>query len=145
MRIVIRLLAASAVLLAAALPAAAQAPQLPPCDGTYAVVRHSVVKPGSSMEKFMAAVDAHKAWYASHGYKDDIIFASRIAERDPATGKWTYSATDVLTFHYYPAGPAKMPTHDAAWDAYTKLYSESSTIKETTQVCIPKGMVPMIM
>jgi hypothetical protein len=36
---------------------------MPACNGDLTVVRVSQITPGGSMQKFMAAVAAHKAWY----------------------------------------------------------------------------------
>jgi hypothetical protein len=92
------------------------------------------------MDKFMAAVAAHQAWYASHGFPD-IIFAAKLLERDPQTHAMIYSGTQVATYHYSKAGGP--PTaHDAAWDAYVKLYSETSNIKETHINCVPAAQAP---
>jgi hypothetical protein len=127
------------------MPAAFAQSAPPACDGSIAIVRHSVIKPEAGMDKFLAAVAAQKAWYQSHGLKEDIVFATKIIDRDPATGKQSYSSTEALTFHYYPSTVGGEPKHDAAWDAFVKLFSDSSTIKDTYFVCVPKPMVPMIM
>jgi len=115
------------------------APTLP-CDGVYNVGRISEITPTGSLDKFMAAVAAHQAWYKSHGFPD-IIFASRVVTNDPKTGKMALSATEVMTYHLEkPNGPPTV--HDAAWDAYVKLYNDTSTIKETTLSCIPAAYAP---
>jgi hypothetical protein len=127
----------------------AQAPSMPaaaptlPCDGVYNIGRISEITPTGSMDKFMAAVAAHQAWYKSHGFPD-IIFASRILVADPKTGKNSLSDTQVMTYHLSKSKSAPTP-HDAAWDAYVKLYSETSTIKETTMSCIPTAYAPASM
>jgi hypothetical protein len=128
------------VLLAAALvtPAAfAQTATPPPCDGAYAIVRVSDIKPDSSMDKFLAAIAAQKAWYAANR-PEDKIFVSRITQR----GASDYSATEAITYHFYGAASSSEPKHDAAFDAFVKLFSDSSTIKATYLTCIPAGMVP---
>ncbi len=127
------------------MPAAFAQSAPPACDGSVAIVRHSVIKPEAGMDKFLAAVAAQKAWYQSHDRKDDIVFATKIIVRDPATGAQSYSTTEALTFHYYPASAGGEPKHDAAWDAFVKLFSDSSTIKDSYFVCVPKAMAPMIM
>jgi|HubBroStandDraft_6_1064221.scaffolds.fasta_scaffold703683_2 hypothetical protein len=110
---------------------------LPPCDGDYAIVRVSTIKPGQ-MPAFMQAVAAHKAWYRSHGFMDNIIVASRIIERDETTGVNKYSETQVVTYHINaPAGV----TQDAAWNAYVKQYRDSSDIASEYRTCMPK-LVP---
>ena len=115
----------------------------PACNGVISVVRVSEIPATGSMDKFMAAVAAHQAWYASHGYSD-VVVAAPIMERDPQTHVESYSKKQVLTLHYEKPGTAS-PTHDAAWDAYVKMYSETSTIKETTVACVPMAAAPASM
>ncbi len=118
---------------------------MPACAGLVAVVRVSEITPDGSMEKFMAAVAAQKAWYDSRGLSDQI-FASKILVRDPDTKAYSYSSKEVLSYHFYSATPnTPEPKHDAAWDAFVKLFKDSSTIKESTLTCIPADMVPMKM
>jgi hypothetical protein len=109
----------------------------PPCDGTFAVVRVSEIKPDSSMDKFLAAVAAQKAWYAANR-PGDKIFVSRVMER----GATDYSTTAAITYHFYAAPNSGEPKHDAAFDAFVKLFSESSTIKTGYLACIPADMAP---
>ncbi len=123
----------------AAAPAAAAAPS---CDGRMAIIRVSTITTGGSMEKFMAAVEAQKNWYKSHGLSD-MIFASKILERDAATKTSSYSTTQAITYHFYGKSTETMPAHDAAWDEFVKMYAETSTIKDSYLSCIPAGMVPM--
>lgn len=111
---------------------------LPNCDGDYAIVRVSSIKPGK-MDGFMAAVEAHKAWYRSHGY-NDVIVASRVITSDPKTKKMKYSDQEVLTYHVTTQN-SEQPKHDAAWDAYVKQYQETSNLKSTYFTCMPK-LVP---
>ncbi len=94
------------------------------------------------MDKFMAAVEAQKAWYKSHGLSD-MIFASKLLERDAATRASSYSTTEAMSYHFYAAGDAKMPPHDAAWDAFVKMCADTSTIKVSYMTCVPAAMVPM--
>jgi hypothetical protein len=111
------------------------------CDGDITVVRVSTIKPGA-MEGFMAAVAAHKAWYRSHGFKDNVIVASRVILTDQKTGAMKYSDTEVVTYHVRPPGGKEtMAKHDAAWDAYVKMYRDTSDIKSTYVTCMPK-LVP---
>src|SRR5581483_9287506 len=109
----------------------------PACDGDITVVRVSTIRPGQ-LEGFMSAVAAHKAWYRSHGYKDNVIVASRIINRDEKTGAMKYSDAEVLTYHVRPPGGPAEPKHDAAWDAYVKQYRETSDIKNQYITCMPK-------
>lgn len=120
---------------------AQSAPMTPPaCDGVYNIVRISEITPTGSMDKFMAAVAAHQAWYASHGLPD-IVFAARVILRDPQTHAFSFSEKEMVTYHY--SKPNNAPTtHDAAWDAYVKLYNETSTIKESYFQCVPAAGAP---
>lgn len=119
------------------MPIAAQegAAPLPACDGDYAIVRISQIKPTGSMAGFMKAVDAHKAWYRSHGFMNNEIYTAKIAVRDPAKKTWSFSTDQIMTFHVRPPEGAK---HDAAWDAYVKMYSDNSDIKTEYIACMPK-------
>jgi hypothetical protein len=110
----------------------------PTCDGDIAVVRVSAIKPGG-MEGFMAAVAAHKAWYRNHGFNDNVIVASRVILRDDKTGAMKYSDAEVVTYHIRP--PKRDGKMDAAWDAYVKLYRDTSDIKSQYMTCMPK-LVP---
>ena len=99
------------------------------CDGDIAVVRVSAIKPGA-MPGFMAAVAAHKAWYRSHGFGDNVIVASRVVLVDDTTGVMKYSDTEVITYHVRPPGREELAAkRDAAWDAYVKQYRDTSDIK----------------
>jgi hypothetical protein len=107
----------------------------PACDGDIAIVRVSTIKPGA-MQGFMEAVAAHKAWYRSHGYKDNVIVATRIYLTDAHGDPTKYSETEVISYHVRPPeGPVK---HDAAWDAYVKQYRDTSDIKSEYMTCMPK-------
>jgi hypothetical protein len=110
----------------------------PKCDGDYAIVRVSTIKPGA-MEGFLAAVSAHKAWYRSHGFSDNIIVASRVISINEKTHAMAYSDTEVITYHVRPPGGAQtQPKKDAAWDAYVKQYRDTSDIKSEYLSCMPK-------
>jgi hypothetical protein len=49
---------------------------LPACDGTYAIVRLTEIKPDSNFEAYEKALALHKEWFRKNGYKDQI-FAAR--------------------------------------------------------------------
>ena len=137
MRIVSALLLSAVFCTPAAFAQAAPAtPALPACDGAMAIVRVSDIK-AESMDKFLAAVDAQKAWYASHGLPDKI-FVTKIIDRGAAA----YSVTQAITYHFYGNGAGTEPKHDSGWDAFVKLFSDSSTIKAGYLTCIPKAMLP---
>lgn len=52
---------------------------------------------------FLAAFDAHKAWYRSHGFHDNVIVASRVILTGEKTGSTKYSDAEVVTYHNQPA------------------------------------------
>lgn len=108
---------------------------LPACDGTTANIRVSDIKP-EKMDLFVAAVAAQKAWYASHNLPDKIYLV-KIIDRDAAA----FSVTQAITYHFYGSSNANIK-HDAAWDAFVKMFSESSTIKAGYLSCVPKEMSP---
>ena len=116
------------------------APQMPACDGVVNIFRVSEITPGGSMEKFMAAVAAQQNWYKSHGLSD-VIFAARVISRDPQTHAASYAENQVVTYHYMKPGGAN-PQHDAAWDAFVKMFSDTSTIKEASTQCVPMAGAP---
>jgi hypothetical protein len=117
------------------------AQNLPACDGDIAIVRVSTIKPGA-LPAFLDAVAAHKAWYREHGFKDNVIVASRIIQVDETTRAMKYSDSEVITYHVRAPGPDQtQPKHDAAWDAYVKKYRDSSSIKTEYVTCMPK-LVP---
>jgi hypothetical protein len=112
---------------------------MPACDGDVAVVRVSQIKPGGSIEGFMAAVAAHKAWYRANGVTDNVIVASRVMERDKTTGEMKYSDTQVLTYHIRPPANERTPHRgDAAWNAYVKQYADNSVVQNEYVTCLPK-------
>jgi hypothetical protein len=125
-------------------PAPTPPPAAAPLCGTDAVrlaIRVSDIKPGT-MDTFLSAIKAHQAWYKSHGYPDDVIVYGKLIVRDPSSNAMVFSDSEVLTYHFFGPMTQAQPVHDAAWDAYVKLYSDSSTIKETYLTCVPKSAVP---
>jgi hypothetical protein len=111
---------------------------MPPCKGEMTIVRVSEVKPGA-MKSFMAAVDAHQAWYRKNGISDDHIFASRVYEKDAKSGAEKLSEKEVLTFHVNPPDSKHTPNrNDDAWKAYVKMYRDSSDLKSEYLTCMPK-------
>lgn len=90
------------------------------------------------MEGFMKAVAAHKEWYRSHGQADHEIFAARIVVRDETTHAQSYSEKEVMTYHIHAVSDEPEPAHDAAYDAFIKLYRDNSNIKQQYNVCMPK-------
>jgi hypothetical protein len=119
------------------LQAAAQQGQAPaafsPCSGNVNIVRVSDVKPGM-MQKFLDAVSAQQDWYKKAGTPDEIS-VMRVMEQNPDTKAWTLSATQAITTHVMP-DRSKSLAHDAAWDAFVAMFTESSTIKTQYLACI---------
>ena len=121
---------------------AQQAPASKPlaCDGNIAIVRVSKIKAGGTVEGFMNAVDAHRAWYRNNGIKDDEIYAARVIVRDEHTGVESYSDTEVLTFHINPPAADRIPRRgDDAWNAYVKMYRDNSDLESEYMTCMPKN------
>lgn len=118
-------------------PAFAQQNPIPPCAGDYVTVRVSRILPGGSMKGFLAAVAAHKAWYRANGFKDNEIVASRVILHEDATGKYSYSDKEVITYHFRPPSNVKNRDDDA-WKAYVKQYRDNSEIVSEYFSCMPK-------
>lgn len=142
MRIVRLLVAASAIALSLN-PAFAQAPAAAPqapasanpgtlCKGTINIVRVSEIKPGM-MQKFLEAVAAQQAWYKAAGTTDQIG-VMRVMLRDDATKAWSMSETQAITTH--TSNTRVTAAHDAAWDAFVKMFGDSSTIKTQYLTCV---------
>lgn len=111
----------------------------PACNGTLATVRVSEIKSTGTMNGFLAAVAAHKAWYRANGITDNDIFAARVLVRDEKTGVWSNSEKTVLTYHMNPPGSARTPKRgDEAWKAYVKMYQDNSEMKSEYFTCMPK-------
>jgi hypothetical protein len=104
--------------------------------GADAMVTMRVSKLGAAGTPagFLDAVKDHKAWYASHGFKDDSFVTAPVLV--PAKGGMKPSASEYVTFHVYGD---KEPKHDAAWDAYVAKYKANATIDSETRFCLPKG------
>jgi hypothetical protein len=130
----------SAPLIPALCPTPAVAQQAPaaapiPCDGKLNVVRLSDIKPGM-MDQFLKAVAAQQAWYKAAGTTDKIGVL-RILVQDPATKAYTASETQAITTHIMPTQRATGPRPDqAGWDAFVKMFSDSSTIKTQYMTCM---------
>jgi hypothetical protein len=119
-------------------PAAAQ--QAPatapiPCSGKLNIVRLSDIKPGM-MDQFLKAVAAQQAWYKNVGTPDKVGVL-RILEQDPTTKAWTTSETQAITTHIMSTDRPSGPRPDqAGWDAFVKMFSDSSTIKTQYMTCM---------
>jgi hypothetical protein len=110
-----------------------------PCDGDVANVRLTEIIPGGTMEGYLQAVDAHRAWYRAHGYTHNDIFVARLMVEDPATHQLVYSKTRVLAFHIRPPFMGGSTGHDTGWDAFHELYRKNSNIVTAYDICIPKS------
>jgi len=116
---------------------------LPACSGVYSIIRIVELKPSASVDQYMTALKAHRAWYQKHGY-DDVIYATQVIERDSASGKAAYSSHSILTRHFFkPSSPH--PQKDADWDAFVKMYTDTSDLKETYFTCTPMEHAPRSM
>ncbi|HWZ32357.1 MAG TPA: hypothetical protein VNX18_13550 [Bryobacteraceae bacterium] len=111
----------------------------PAFEGVMATVRISEIKAGGSMDGFMKAMAAHKAWYRSHGVMDNEIFGAPIVIRDEKTHARSYSDKEIMTYHVNPPSGDRDPKQDDAYAAFVKLYRDNSDIKVAYNVCLPKG------
>ncbi len=119
--------------LALGLATAAQAQG--PCGADQMVtMRVSKLSAAGTPAGFLDAVKEHKAWYASHGFKDDVFITGPVLVSEKGGAK--PSASEFVTIHVYGD---KQPTHDAAWNAYVAKYKANSTIDSETRFCLPKG------
>ena len=116
---------------------------MPACDGVISVIRLSDISAGGSMQKFTAAVAAQQAWYAGRGYSD-VIIATPLVVRDPATGTTSYSDKHVLTYHFIKPGNGA-PETDDDWTAFVKMFADTSTVSATYITCMPKPAAPAAM
>ena len=112
--------------------AQATARKLPGCNGIAAVVRVSTLT--GSMTQFDAAVTAHRKWYRDRGItfnEQRVVPMYKMVE-----SAVTVDSTQVMTIHTNP--PATNPPRDAAWEAFTKMYSDVSKVASQAVVCLPK-------
>ena len=121
-------------------PALAQS-AMPKCDGDVAIVRISQIKPTSNLETFMKAQEAHLAWYRANGFKTNEIYSARVMVSDDKGKTMRYSDNEVMTFHVRPPAADSDPLsskNKAGWDAYVKMYRDSSDMKAEHFICMPK-------
>ncbi|MGF7148154.1 hypothetical protein FHS96_001763 [Sphingomonas zeicaulis] len=118
----VALFAATGALAQGAAPGAAC-----PAGTRYATVRHSLIMPGK-LAVFEKAVAAHNAWYA--GKKNATTTrVMRLVEK----GALVESEAATITLY----ADAPMPERDAAFQAFTALYRDSTTIKDELRGCLP--------
>lgn len=106
---------------------------LPGCNGIAAVVRVSTLT--GTMAQFDAAVTAHRKWYRDRGvtFNDQrVVPMYKMVESTVMV-----DSTQVMTIHTNP--PASNPPRDAAWEAFTKMYSDVSRVTSQSVVCLPKA------
>jgi hypothetical protein len=61
----------------------------------------------------------------------------RILVQDPATKVYAASETQAITTHIMPAQRPTGPRPDqAGWDAFVKMFADSSTIKTQYMTCM---------
>jgi hypothetical protein len=109
-----------------------------PCDGVLARIRISEIKPGMFPE-FEKAVAAQLAWYRGIGIKTNNIVLVKMYKAD----SMSYSDTEAMTIHYNsPQAGAQKLVQDDGYRAFVKMFSDSSTIKQTYDVCMPKLAIP---
>ena len=112
----------------------------PACFGDMATVRISHIKPGGTIQGFLKAVEAHKAWYRANGVTDNDIVAARVLVRDEKTGAPVkYSDIEVMSIHLRPLAASRtLNKNDAAWEAFVKLYRDNSDLKSEYWTCMPR-------
>jgi hypothetical protein len=111
----------------------------PKCDGDIAIVSIYQIKPGGTMDGFMAAVAAHQAWYRLNGINENQVVASRVIVKDDATGGTKFSDSEVLTYHVRPPSDERTPEMgDAPWKAFEKQYSDNAEKKTEYTTCMPR-------
>ena len=134
-----RVVLAAIALLALGGSAAFGQASAPKCDGDITIVSVYQIKPGGTMNGFMAAVAANQAWYRTNGINDNQIAASRVIVKDDATGGTKFSDEDVLTYHVHPPSDERTPEMgDDAWKAFEKQYDDNAEKKAEYTTCMPK-------
>ena len=108
------------------------------CEGHRATVRILEITATGSVQGFMHAVAAHKAWLFSHGLKKDEITTVPVIVRDEKTGTRSYSTKEFLSIHVHGSNDPG-PKHDEAYDAFVKMYRDNSDIKSAYDICLPSN------
>jgi len=106
------------------------------CEGHRATVRISEITATGTVQGFMNAVAAHKAWVFSHGLTKDEITTVPVIVRDEKTGARSYSSKQFLSIHVHGSNDPG-PKHDEAYDAFVKMYRDNSDIKSAYDICLP--------
>jgi hypothetical protein len=108
------------------------------CDGRRATVRISEITSTGTAKGFMDAVAAHRAWVFSQGMTKDEITTVPIIVRDEKTHARSYSDKQFWSIHIHGANDPE-PKHDAAYDAFVKMYRDNSDIKSASDICLPNN------
>jgi hypothetical protein len=106
------------------------------CDGRRATVRISEITSSGTAMGFMDAVAAHRAWVVSHGMTKDEITTVPVIVRDEKTHTRSYSDKQFWSIHIHGSNDPE-PKHDAAYDAFVKMYRDNSDIKSAYDICLP--------
>ena len=113
--------------------------QMPACDGDIAMVRISTIKPGGTMQNFLAAIETQKAWYRANGVQDNQLFVARLLVGNRGSRDMKYSETEAISYHVRPPSMDRIPNRgDAGWKAFVKLFQDNSEIKNEYMACMPK-------
>ncbi|AHE53327.1 hypothetical protein NX02_08015 [Sphingomonas sanxanigenens DSM 19645 = NX02] len=118
----VALLAATGAWAQAAAPGAAC-----PAGTRYGTIRHSLIKPGK-LAVFEKAVAAHNAWYVDKKNATRTRLMRLVDKR-------ALMESEAATITLYADTP--MPERDAAFEAFTALYRDSSTLKDEMRGCLP--------
>lgn len=122
------LIAGVALLAATGASAQSAAPGAACPAGThYGTIRHNLVKQGK-LAVFEKAVAAHNAWYAGKKNATTTRLVRLIDKGALLDG-------EAATITIYADAP--IPARDAAFEAFTALYRESTAIKDEMRGCLP--------
>jgi len=88
----------------------------------------------------MATVAAHKALYRDHGFKDNVMVASKVIPRDGEPDAMKYSDLEVVMYHVRPPGVTQA-RRDAPWGSSTRRLRglRHHTMGAIAQVKLPTG------
>ena len=118
-------------------PAAAPAPLA--CDGQIAILYHSRIKPGGSIEGLADAVKAEEAWYRAQGVTDNKFALARVIVTDKATKQQSYAADEAYTFHINPPPRERYAKAGAGPKAdYAAKFKANATTIDRRTICLPR-------
>ena len=123
----------------AAAPAAPTAAPALACDGQFAILYHSKIKPGGSLDKFTEAVKAQEAWYRAQGITDNKFVVARVVVTDKATKQQSYATDEVYNLHINPPKSDRYPKgKDAPKADYLAQFKANATLVDKKTICLPK-------